>query len=54
MGLTAANRAKRFLIDRIVEQAEQDKVLLADLEVRMLGFAEESASVEDKEMAARG
>ena len=46
-----APSAKQFLIDRIVTQAELDDVPLTDVEIRMLGFAEASASAKDMEAA---
>jgi hypothetical protein len=41
--------AKRFIIDRILDQAKCDGVSLSDVETQMLGFAEESASAKDME-----
>ncbi|WP_348263508.1 hypothetical protein P8935_02880 [Telmatobacter sp. DSM 110680] len=39
--------SKQFLIDRIVNQARLEDIPLADVEIRMLGFAEVSASPKD-------
>ncbi len=49
--MTVAN-AKRFIADRLVDEAKRQGVDLTDVEVRMLGFAEASASSEDMEVAA--
>jgi hypothetical protein len=46
-----APSSKQFLIDRIVNQAKLDNVPLTDVEIRMLGFAEASASAKDMEAA---
>ena len=43
--------SKQFLIDRIVNQAKREDVPLADVEIRMLGFAEVSANAKDMEAA---
>ncbi|HWG20897.1 MAG TPA: hypothetical protein VG225_10230 [Terracidiphilus sp.] len=45
-------KAKGFVIDRVLEQARQDGISLSELEVRMLGFAETTASAKDVEAAA--
>jgi hypothetical protein len=44
-------KAKKFIVDRILDQAKRDGVSLNDVEIRMLGFAEESASATDMEAA---
>ena len=44
-------KAKQFVVDRILDQARLDGVSLNDVEIRMLGFLEESASVKDMEAA---
>jgi hypothetical protein len=51
--MTSANvaRATKFIVSRILEQAKQDEVELTDLEIRMLAFAEASASAEDLKCA---
>jgi hypothetical protein len=46
-----APSSKQFLIDRIVQQATLEGVPLADVEIRMLGFSEASASAKDMEAA---
>lgn len=43
--------SKKFLINRIVDQAKQENIPLSDVEVRMLGFAEATASSKDIEVA---
>jgi hypothetical protein len=43
--------SKQFLIDRIVKQAKLEDVALTDIEIRMLGFAEATASAKDMEAA---
>jgi hypothetical protein len=43
---------KRFLIGRVLDQAGRDGISLSDVEVRMLGFCEATASAEDMEAAA--
>ena len=43
--------SKQFLIDRILDQAKLDGVQLTDIEIRMLGFAEATASAQDLEAA---
>jgi hypothetical protein len=43
--------SKQFLIDRIVNQAKLESVPLADVEIRMLGFAEASAGAKAMEAA---
>src|ERR1700753_3296817 len=42
-------KAKRFIMDRILDQAKRDGISLSDFETQMLGFAEESASAKDME-----
>ncbi|WP_058187733.1 hypothetical protein [Terracidiphilus gabretensis] len=44
-------KAKRFIIDRILDQAKRDGISLSDVETQMLGFAEESASATDMAVA---
>src|ERR1700756_3724297 len=43
---------KQFLIGRVLDQAGRDGISLSDVEVRMLGFCEATASTEDMEAAA--
>jgi hypothetical protein len=47
-----AERAKEFLVDRILNEADRGDVPLADIEVAMLGFSEAAASREEIEAAA--
>lgn len=44
--------AKQFLIDRVLDQARLDGISLAEIEVFMLGFAQDSADEKEKEAAA--
>ena len=46
-----ATTAKRFLINRVVEQALTDRVLLSDIEKTMLGFSEPTATPAEMEAA---
>ncbi len=43
--------AKEFLISKVLRQADEDGILLSQLERRMLSFSEGKASVEDIEAA---
>jgi hypothetical protein len=43
--------AKQFLIDRILEQAKVEDVLLTDIEIRMLKFTEATSGSRDLEAA---
>jgi hypothetical protein len=49
MNRTAVDKAKSSLIGRIVDEAKREGVVLSDVEVRMLGFAEASASPKEME-----
>ncbi|HEY1897984.1 MAG TPA: hypothetical protein VGG62_17020, partial [Terracidiphilus sp.] len=49
MSTSAVVKAKRFLINRIVDQAKRADVPLTEVEIAMLGFAEASASQKDLE-----
>jgi hypothetical protein len=51
MNTSAVVKAKRFLVNRIVDQAKRMEVSLTEVEIAMLGFAEASAS--QKELEAR-
>ena len=51
MRSASVDKAKRFLVQRVLEQAKRDNVPFTEVEVRMLGFAEESASAKDMEAA---
>jgi hypothetical protein len=51
MSTSAVVKAKRFLVNRIVDQAKREDVPLTDVEIAMLGFAEASAT--QKELEAR-
>jgi hypothetical protein len=48
---TRAPSAKQFLIDRIVKQSKLEDIALTDVEIRMLRFAEVTASAKDMEAA---
>ncbi len=43
--------SKQFVIDRVLDQARVDGVQLTDIEIRMLGFTEATASKRDLEAA---
>jgi hypothetical protein len=47
-----ATKAKEFFVNRILEQAKRDGVPLSEVEIRMLGFSEATASAEEMEAAA--
>ena len=47
MSSAAVVKAKRFVINRIVDYAKRNNVPLTELEVSMLGFAKTSASQRD-------
>jgi hypothetical protein len=52
MSSAAVARAKDFIVDRIVDQAERENAPLTEVEIRILGFAEPSASTGNKEVGA--
>lgn len=52
MSTSAVVKAKRFLVNRIVDQAKREDVPLTEIEVAMLGFAEASASQRELEAQA--
>ena len=52
MSSAAVVKAKRFLINRIVDQAKRDNVPLTEVEIYMLGFARGSANKKEFEAAA--
>ncbi|MGO9775452.1 MAG: hypothetical protein ACLQGT_08070 [Terracidiphilus sp.] len=52
MSTTSVTKAKKFFVNRIMEQAKRDGVSLSEIEVQMLGFAETNASAEEMEAAA--
>ncbi len=52
MSTSAVVKAKRFLVNRIVDQAKRVDVALTEVEIAMLGFAKASASQKDMEAAA--
>ena len=52
MSTPAVVKAKRFLVNRIVDQAKRENVALSDIEIRMLGFARVSATPRELEAAA--
>ena len=51
MSTSAVVKAKRFLVNRIVDQAKREDVPLTEVEIAMLGFVEASAS--QRELEAR-
>ena len=52
MSTSAVVKGKRFLVNRIVEQAKRDEVALTEIEIAMLGFAKASANQKEMESAA--
>lgn len=46
----SASKAKRFVVESVLAQAHQEGVTLSDLEITMLGFAEQTAN--SKELTA--
>jgi len=52
MSTTSANKAKKFFVNRILEQAKRDGVSLSAVEIQMLSFAEATASAEEMETLA--
>lgn len=52
MSTPAVVKAKRFLINRIVEQAKRANVPLTEVEARMLGFSSASANPAELEAAS--
>jgi hypothetical protein len=52
MGSTSIANAKKYLVNRVMEQAKQDGIPLSEIEIQMLGFAEATASAKDMEAAA--
>ncbi len=52
MNTPAVVKAKRFLSNRIVDQAKRENVALSEIEISMLGFAELSATPKEREAAA--
>jgi hypothetical protein len=51
MSSAAVVKAKRFVINRIIDQAKRDNVPLTEVEISMLGFAKASASPREMEAA---
>jgi hypothetical protein len=51
VGTSKALNAKRFLVDRVQRQAQQEGVTLSDLEISMIGFAAEGASLRELDIA---
>ena len=43
----SASKAKRFVIGQVVTQANLEGIFLSDLEIKMLGFAEDGATTEE-------
>ncbi len=52
MGSASVTKAKKFLVNRVIEQAKQDGISLSEIEICMLGFSEATASAKDMEAAA--
>jgi len=52
MSSANAVKAKQFVVNRILDQAKLDDMPLSAVEIKMLGFAEASASRKDMEAAA--
>ncbi len=52
MSTPAVVKAKRFLINRIVDQAKRENVALTEIESRMLGFSSASANPAELDAAA--
>jgi hypothetical protein len=52
MSSAAVVKAKRFVINRIVDQAKRDNVPLSEVEIAMLGFAKTSSSLKELQGAA--
>src|SRR5215472_1810721 len=52
MSTPSVVKAKRFLINRIVDQAKRENVPLTEVETHMLGFSPVSASPLEEEAAA--
>jgi hypothetical protein len=52
MTSSSVKKATQFLVGRIVDQSKQESVELTPLEIRMLGFAEASATAEELQAAA--
>jgi hypothetical protein len=52
MSTSAVVKAKRFLVNRIVDQAKREDVPLTEVEIAMLGFAEAFASQRELEAQA--
>ena len=46
-----AQSAKKFLVSKVLQQADEDGILLSELERRMLSFSEGTASADDIEAA---
>jgi|ERR1017187_331549 hypothetical protein len=52
MSSESVAKAKKFLVNRVLDQAKRDEVPLTEVETLMLGFAEPSAGAKDMEAAA--
>jgi hypothetical protein len=52
MTSAAAAKAKEFVVDRVIDQARRENVLLTEVEIRMLGFSEPSAGGRESEAPA--
>lgn len=52
MSTPAVVKAKRFLINRIIDQAKRANLPLTEVETRMLGFSSASANPAELEAAA--
>jgi hypothetical protein len=51
MGSASPAKGMKFLVNRVLDQAEKDGVVFDEVEARMLGFAEEAASAKDMKAA---
>src|SRR5215469_414766 len=52
MSTSSVVKARRFLINRIIDQAKRSKVPLSEVETQMLGFSPVSASPAEREASA--
>lgn len=52
MSTPAVVKAKRFLVNRIIDQAKRENVALSEIETRMLGFSSASASPAERQAEA--
>jgi hypothetical protein len=52
MSTPAVVKAKRFLVNRIIDQAKRENIALSEIETRMLGFSPASTSPAERQAAA--